>query len=354
METYHGIGVMSGTSHDGLDLAYCNFFELEGHWHFNIIEALTIPYTDEWRERLLSLPQARKKDIKAANLEYGDFIGKKVFDFIRDYDLEADFVASHGHTVFHDPAQGITLQIGDGAAIANACGLTVVHDFRSADVAMGGQGAPLVPVGDRMLFPEFDFCLNLGGIANISYEEEGNRIAFDICPANIILNQLAQRIGKPYDKGGRMASMGSLNKSLLEELEALPFYRQQGPKSLGREWVEGEVLPLIRKYRDRPVIDLLATFTEHIASRIVASTENKDTGSMLVTGGGAYNDHIIGRLRKMSSLRIILPEPQIIEYKEAMVFAFLGLLRLKGMDNVLGSVTGSGKNHSAGTITKPL
>lgn len=300
----------------------------------------------------MKLPKASPALIRDADLEMGGFIGKAIRDFIGEYGLSPGFVASHGHTVFHDPAAGITLQIGNGEEIARNCGLMVINDFRSQDVRFGGQGAPLVPVGDKLLFGQYDACLNLGGIANISYEDSGRRIAFDICPANMLLNMLAGRAGKAYDERGTMAKRGSVIAELLEELESLPYYAKTGARSLGREWVEGAVFPLIDKYGNCSIPDLLATSTEHIAKRI-GSAFSQHGKKMLVTGGGAHNDHLVSRIRHCSAAVTTLPDPLIIDYKEAMVFAFLGLLRLKEINNVLASVTGAKHDHCAGRIHYP-
>jgi len=349
VENYYGIGIMSGTSLDGLDLAYCMFSNSDGKWSFSIEIAETIPYSDSWREKLLTLHMASPAEIENADLALGEYIGLKVRDFMKNNRLKADFVASHGHTVLHKPEEKLTLQIGDGKRIAGHCGIPVVNDFRSSDVAMGGQGAPLVPIGDRFLFAEFEYCLNLGGIANISFEDDGNRIAFDISPANMVLNHLAAQANKPYDDKGAMAAKGELVQEMLEQLEGLPYYKMTGPRSLGREWVEEHIFPLLNDYRNHSIPDLLATFSEHIALRL-AAVLNRKGSRMLVTGGGAYNEHLISRMKHHCDVDIILPEKKIIDYKEAMVFAFLGLLRLKKINNVLGSVTGAPEDHCAGVI----
>ncbi len=343
---------MSGTSHDGLDIAYCQFTEVEGKWSFKILKAETIPYSQEWKNRLLALPEAEENAIREADLALGDYIGKTVKTFIDANGINTDFVASHGHTIFHQPSRGITLQIGNGNSIAAHCGTKVINNFRTEDVALGGQGAPLVPLGDQLLFAQYDYCINIGGIANISYESEGKRIAFDICPANMVLNYLAGKRGKDYDDGGKMASKGKVIEKALVQMESLPYYSLTGPRSLGREWVIENILPLMEAYADWPIEDQLATFTEHIALRI-SSILNNTTETILVSGGGVYNSYLIERIKSLCKAEIIVPAPSIIDYKEAMIFAFLGLLRLKGINNVLGSVTGSGMDHCAGKVFNP-
>ena len=341
---------MSGTSHDGLDIAYCEFTLDGGKWEFSIEKATTIPYPALWKTRLMELPRKDEGSIRSADIELGEYIGALAAGFIREHRLDPAFIASHGHTIFHEPDKGITLQIGDGSKIAEATGVTTICDFRSSDVAMGGQGAPLVPLGDQLLFAQYDYCLNIGGIANISFELGGFRQAFDICPANIVLNALANEAGKAYDDKGKMAAAGILIPSLLEQLESLPFYKQKGPRSLGREWVESNIFPVIAGYSTEPLADRLRTFTEHAAKRIAAVPTPGPAKSMLITGGGAYNDYLIERTRANIGLGLVIPDPLLIEFKEALVFAFLGLRRLRGEFNVLGSVTGSGKNHCAGAV----
>jgi len=352
MESFHGIGIMSGTSLDGLDLASCTFHLKDGHWTYSIEKAETIPYDIAWKDRLRMLHEADQEAIHAADLELGAYIGHAVRNFIRQHKINVAFIASHGHTVLHDPSAGLTLQIGSGNQMAELCGIPVINDFRSQDIQMGGQGAPLVPIGDKLLFSEFEYCLNIGGIANISYEEDGERIAFDICPANMVLNILAEQAAMPFDDKGRMAEKGNIIPELLEKLESNPYYKRSGPRSLGREWVEEHIFPLLKLYADRSINDLLATFTEHIALRISAIAQGKDH-RMLVTGGGAYNDFLISRTRQGSGVDIHLPDELLIEYKEAMIFSFLGVLRLLGINNVLGTVTGAGKNHCSGHIIYP-
>jgi len=340
---------MSGTSLDGLDIAYCVFMLEDDSWSFSIEQAETIPYTTEIRNQLSELHIAGDDDIRIMDTELGRFFGQATSDFISKYKLTLDFIASHGHTVLHQPSEGITLQIADGEEIAGICGVPVINDFRTQDVKMGGQGAPLVPVGDRLLFPEYDYCLNIGGIANISYEQENTRLAHDICPANMVLNMLAGMCGKAYDDRGKIAASGQIIPPLLSQLDSFAFYNEAGPKSLGREWVESHVFPLMQGHEPH---DMLATFTEHIALRI-AETPAKDNAKMLISGGGAYNDHLIIRLRQLCDAKIVLPESKTIDFKEAMVFAFLGVLRMKGINNVLGSVTGAPEDHCSGVICSP-
>jgi anhydro-N-acetylmuramic acid kinase len=263
--------------------------------------------------------------------------------------LKPDFIASHGHTIFHQPGRKLTSQIGKGSAIAAETRLPVVCDFRSLDVALGGQGAPLVPVGDMLLFSSYTCCLNLGGFANISYDESGRRIAFDICPANIVLNHFASQLHKACDENGDLARQGSLHQPMLDTLNNLPFYRMKPPKSLGKEWVLSEIHPVLQQF-DLPVEDKLRTFVEHIAVQIAFAIRTDDSASMLVTGGGAFNSFLIERICEKTALRVMLPDLLTINFKEALIFAFLGVLRWREEINCLSSYTGADSDNIGGAV----
>ena len=339
------VGVMSGTSLDGLDLALVRFI-YTSVWEFEVINTQFIPYTKCWEQRLNNALHLSSIELMLLNNKFGKFIGEKVSEFIGDD--KVDLIASHGHTVFHQPEKGLTLQIGSGAEIASATGLKVINDFRVLDVALKGQGAPLVPVGDNLLFANYEMCLNLGGFANISVKSKKEIEAFDICPVNIVLNALANEIGLPYDKNGRIAANGEVNKGLLNELNKLPFYVKSLPKSLGKEWVNEFVFPLLKSEKDS-IENKIATFTQHIVEQL-SNVIAKDKGNVLVTGGGAYNQSVISGLKKNFGDRIVIPEKQIIDFKEAIVFAFLGVLRDVELDNCLQSVTGAFKNNCGGSV----
>ena len=343
---YRVIGLMSGTSLDGLDIVCADFVEDEG-WKGKIIKGATLKYTATRKKWLTALETASARQLAQANTDFGDFMGKAALQFIKDNALKVDFVGAHGHTLFHEPQNGYTYQLGSGAALSKAVGLPVVCDFRSQDVAMGGQGAPLVPIGDRLLFKAYGACVNLGGFANVSFQQKGQRIAFDICPVNIVLNALAERLGKAYDKDGKMARKGLVHPELLEKLNGLLYYKQPAPKSLGKEWVMQCVWPLLNAY-EIATADLLATWVEHSAMQIAAVI--KANKKVLFTGGGALNGHLMARIKKLSSCNCELPELSLINYKEGYVFAFLAVLRWQGNANCLASVTGAHKNHSAGCI----
>lgn len=346
------IGIMSGTSLDGVDLAFCEFEKTPEKLSFHISACETVPYTDYWLLKLKSLHETTAYEYASTHSAYGHYLGMLVRDFVERYRLNADFVASHGHTVFHNPAKQFTAQIGEGAALAAECGLPVLCDFRTGDVAAGGQGAPLVPIGDQFLFPEYDYCLNLGGFANISMQAYGKRLAFDVCPANIMLNYFAGLKGKAYDKDGELAAMGSVDQNVLQTLNSLGYYHLQPPKSLGREWVEKEILPTLMLFNISPE-DAASTFCEHIAMQIAAVTGNNVHNRMLVTGGGAFNTYLVSRLSAHTATQLIIPETNIVNYKEALIFAYLGLLRMEEKPNCLASVTGARYDVSGGALYLP-
>lgn len=352
MKDFKVIGLMSGSSLDGVDIAYVNFSHDNKRWFFQIVEAGNIPYTEEWKNKLSEAFNKSEAELKELDIEYGKFLGTVTKKFIKKYEFDPKLIASHGHTIFHAPEKSYTLQIGNGQEIANATGITTINDFRTEDVTKGGQGAPLVPIGDKYLFAEFPICLNIGGIANVSYDIDGQRIAYDICMANQMLNYLASKLGYDYDNNGNFARQGNVNQELLNIFNDNSYYDKEAPKSLGREFFEKYQHEIIDSSA-LPVKDLLATATEHIARQIVKATDSLEKSKMLITGGGAKNNFLIERIRKMSKHEIVIPDTMIIDYKEALIFAFLGTLKLEGKINVLSSVTGASSDSSSGNICFP-
>ena len=348
---YNVIGLMSGTSLDGVDIAYCRFTIENSEWKYEIVHAETIAYSTVWKKKLLSLEKTNAITFQQTHVDYGFYLGKLTSDFIKEYKFKVDFISSHGHTIFHQPEKKLTVQIGAGSAIAAKSNLPVVCDFRSLDVALGGQGAPLVPVGDILLFPEYDFCLNLGGFANVSYIHNEDRIAYDICPVNIVMNAVCEKIGKEYDHGGELARKGTVNKQLLQELNQLPFYQfpLNSPKSLGKEWVIKNVNPLLEKYNISETA-ILRTFCEHVANQISKSLNDKPQGKLLITGGGAYNSFLITLIKKQTAHQLIIPDNNTVKFKEALIFAFLGVLRARNEVNCLKSVTGAKCDNVGGVF----
>ena len=339
---------MSGTSLDGLDICYASF-EKNQNWNFEILKAETLPYSELWEENLRNAIHLKAEDLLALNSEYGFYLGEKVRDFITKNNIEKlDVIASHGHTVFHQPQRKFTTQIGDGRAIKiQNPEVPVVYDFRSQDVLLGGNGAPLVPIGDEMLFSEYHACVNLGGFSNISFQHGGKRIAFDICPVNIVQNQLAKQLGKNYDENGNFAKQGIIHSEVLKQLDDLDFYKQNFPRSLGIEWVNQNISPLMDSLQP---LDALATFNQHIANQIALVLEHFNLKKVLFTGGGAYNSYLMETIKSQIHAELIVPEKEIVEFKEALIFAFMGVLRLRNENNVLASATGSSHDHCSGLL----
>lgn len=339
---------MSGTSLDGLDICYAKFTQTDSAWNFEILNCETLPYSSDWEQSLRNAVNLSSEEVLKLNVDYGFYLGEKTSEFISKHKIiNLDLIASHGHTVFHQPKNKFTLQIGDGRAIKSKTNKTVIYDFRSQDVILGGNGAPLVPIGDELLFSEFDACLNLGGFSNISLKRNGKRIAFDICPVNIILNDLALKLGKKFDDNGDLARTGLIDYELLDQLNQLKFYQEKAPKSLGIEWINEQVLPLIKTQKTE---DLLASFTEHSAVQIAKILDEFEVKNILITGGGTYNNYLIEKIKAKTKTEIQIPAKEIIEYKEALIFAFMGVLRLQNLNNVLSSATGSLYDHSSGLI----
>jgi anhydro-N-acetylmuramic acid kinase len=349
-DNYNVIGVMSGTSLDGVDLAHIQFNLKHNKWEFELLEYDTISYDKYWLSHLQSAVNYSKNELKLLNKRYTSLLAFIINDFITKHAIKnIDAICSHGHTILHQPQNGFTLQVGNLPEIAALTNQNVVCDFRVQDVALGGQGAPLVPIGDRILFSEFDYCMNLGGFSNVSFEENGQRIAFDISAVNTVFNFYANQLGLNYDDKGQIARNGKWDSNLLIELNALDYYQKKYPKSLGFEFVKEIILPLIEKYK-LPIEDKLRTYTEHISLQIAQALPQKK-GSMLISGGGAYNDFLIESIQSLlPEMDIKIPSKKILEFKEALIFGLLGVLKLRDEINTLHSVTGASHDHSAGVV----
>ena len=346
--SYHIIGVMSGTSLDGIDLAEIKFNFAAGKWAFEILHAETVPYLDIWKNDLKKAITYSQTKLESLDFKYTELLAKVILKFIWKHRIsELDAICSHGHTILHRPEKGFTLQIGNLPKLAKLVGQTVVCDFRVQDVALCGQGAPLVPIGDRLLFSQYNYCLILGGSANCSFEQNEKRIAYDICPVNIVLNHYSELLGRKYDDSGNLAASGALNNGLLAQLNSLDYYSKEPPKSLGFEWVRSIIFPMIETF-DIPIIDILRTYTEHVAMQL--SSQFAKNSNILVTGGGAYNSFLIQRMESLADLKVIIPSSEIVEFKEALIFGLLGVLKLRGEINTLASVTGAKRDHSTGKI----
>ncbi len=340
---------MSGTSLDGMDFALCIFQKNDTEYSYNVIKTGFFEYDKSRKQKLSEAQYLSAYDFVKFHKQYGKFIGQQINKFLQGID-KPDFIASHGHTIFHKPEENATFQIGDGAFIAAETGIPVISDFRNLDTAIGGQGAPLVPVGDKLLFSEYDYCLNLGGFANISYDDENKkRIAFDICPFNFIINKFAQSEGKEFDKNGEIGKEGNIHTELLSDLNNILYYKSKIPKSLGREYAEKIYLPLFDKY-NISAADKINTYYEHAANKIYDVIKPDNEKNILITGGGAYNRFFISLLQKKIKSKIVIPDKELIDFKEAIIFGFLGFLRSINEANTLKSVTGAKKDSSGGSV----
>ena len=355
MRKYNVVGVMSGTSMDGLDLAHVTLEEQEsGTWEYSINAGTTIAYGEKWRLRLSKLRHQNSMIFHKTDRYYGQFIGEEIKTFLKEQNLEADLIASHGHTVFHQPENNITVQIGDGNSITAITGLPVVSNFRAIDVVLGGEGAPLVGIADKYLFGEFAMCLNLGGFANISADTNGERIAYDVCPCNIVLNRIAREFEQEYDKDGEIAERGAIDYDLLEELNEIDFYSYEPPKSLGREWISSNFWGIVR-LSEATKEDKMKTLVDHIAQQIGNTIEDLCGGDpsgkrVYITGGGAFNKTLISHIKTHTEAEVEVPGEEEVNYKEALAFALLGLLRVQNKINVLSAATGASSDSVSGSL----
>ena len=353
MQKWNVIGIMSGTSLDGLDLVYATLSH-DKHWSYTIHCAKTFEYEANWHNKLKKSTKLNEKELKQFDIDFGALIGEKINAFLTTNHINAkdiNLVSSHGHTVFHQPEKGITLQIGDGQTIANSTQIKTVNNFRTLDVKLGGQGAPLVPIGDKLLFSKFNYCLNIGGIANLTCKSKNSIVAGDLTFANMASNYLAQKKNKAYDMDGELASNGCLNEALLYDLNQLTYFEKSFPKSLAFEDFSNWFLPVIENH-NISIEDKLNTLGHHLTQTIIKTMSLDLNLPLLVTGGGTYNKFWIS-LFKDYGVKLHVPDKLIIDYKEALIFALLGVLKINDEVNVLSSVTGATKNSSSGTIYMP-
>jgi anhydro-N-acetylmuramic acid kinase len=355
---YTVIGLMSGTSVDGLDIACCLLWHSDGQWQYKIKVAETVSYDAAFAKKLIDTIHLSATDLLKWHNHYGTWTGQKVAQFVKKHGLKVDFVASHGHTIFHQPNDGLTFQLGSGQHIANACGLQVVADFRTNDVALGGQGAPFVPIGDSMLFRDYEVCLNLGGIANMTYWKNNSTIAYDISPINMLFSYILRDSGMPYDDNGKLASVGCVFDRFYHQLNDLEYYKQPYPKSLGYEWFAAKMIPIVDAYR-LSVADQLATAVDHVSEQIAANIKVAVAGNtnakVLVTGGGAHNGFFIETLQQKlgTDCQLEVGSELLINFKEALIFALMGTLRMEGQPNCLASVTGAKNDSCSGVLFLP-
>lgn len=354
MDNYKVVGVMSGTSMDGIDLVHCTLTQTESQWKYAIQAATTVAYDEKWRLRLSKLRTQSAYNFVRTDRYYGEYIGYCINEFLDQHGLTADLISSHGHTIFHQPENNLTTQIGSGQAISAVTGLPCVTDFRAMDVVLGGQGAPLVGIGDQLLFGDYDMCLNIGGFANISANHKGKRIAYDICPANIILNRIAREYELEFDEDGKIAEQGQVDYDLLAELNAIDFYSLPYPKSLGREWINQNFWSIVRECKIEKQ-DKMKTLVDHIAGQIgknidLLAGEHIASTRVLATGGGVLNPVLLDYLRSHTDAEIVVPDKQLVNYKEALVFALMGVLRVQNKVNVLNGLTGASSDSVSGSL----
>lgn len=349
------LGIMSGSSMDGVDLALCEIGHDGDRYVYKLLATETYAYDEKWRLRLSKLRTQNAMAYAKTDVFYAHHLANLVNQFKQNNDFSIDLIASHGHTIYHNPEQMLTAQVGDGATLAALTEIPTVSDFRRGDVALGGQGAPLVGIGDEYLFREFDFCLNLGGFANISNQYNGERVAFDIAACNILTNRLARDRELSYDKNGEIAASGNINYDMLEDLNNVDFYQEQGPKSLNRDWISKALWPVVKEYRELPLEDRMKTLVDHIAFQIGKSVEhlsdgNSDGKRLYVTGGGAFNHTLIDHIKSHTEAEVVIPNEDVVNYKEALIFAFLGYLRVNNKENTMASSTGAKKNVVSGAL----
>lgn len=362
MASFKCIGVMSGSSLDGLDIAYCEISDKgDDEWEYKILIAECIPYPAKWKLRLEKLVLQNAVTYIKTHTFLGHYMGETIAAFIERYDIadELDFIASHGQTVFHQPDNHFTSQIGDGAAIATKTGFPVICDFRTTDVALGGQGTPIAPIANKCFFPSYKYFLNLGGIANIAAKRnDGSFIAFDICAVNLALNRLAGKLGMEYDKDGESARAGQVNEELLTDLKGSWYYDKEYPKSLSGGWVTKVMNPVLSKHKIsiedklRTVVELIA-FQINASLQVIAQREGVSYSPedvLYITGGGAFNKFLIEKIQEYVPLKVIVPDAETVEFKEALLVALMGVLRVTNKVNCLSSVTGSERDNIGGCI----
>ena len=342
------LGLMSGTSMDGLDISCARYYQKYNAWNYELIASETMTYDSKIKSDLLNTFH-KVSDLEEMDVKFALCLSNYIKFFLRKYNLKIDLISSHGHTIFHDPKNGYTKQIGLGSVIAENIGVPVVSNFRQQDINLGGQGAPLVPIGDKLLFSQYDACINLGGIANISFDYKEARIAFDISPCNMLLNYVSEREGALFDRDGIMAENGKIDQTFLTKLNNINYYQLSFPKSLAKEYIDQIFLPIINNTLISNY-DILCTLVEHIAIKISSLLSEYNLSNAFFTGGGALNSYLMGRIKMLSSTKIIIPEIDLINFKEAIIFGFLGVLRINNQVNCLSSSTGARMNHSSGDI----
>lgn len=354
---YNVIGLTSGTSLAGLDIVFVALTEVRGKWTYELKAAERLAYTSEWEEKLGGAAALPARDYFLLHSEYGHFIGHAVNQFIAQHQLDhkVHFITSHGHTVFHVPAQKMTAQLGDGAAIAAVTGISVISDLRSVDVALGGKGAPVLPVAEQLLFPDYHYRVNLAENATIAAQPDGQLIAFDVCPCNYVLDTLAGLLGRPFDEEGKLAAGGVTDQGLLDALNGLAFYNEQYPRTLTSKFGTGTILPMIQQ-QQLSTQGKLNTYIHHIAAQVAAAvqqltpSEEGAAYNLLLTGGGARNTYLVETIRTILQPLNVTVTVQEEPFRNALMIALLGALRWRQEPNALSAVTGAEKDSVGGAL----
>ncbi len=353
---YYLIGIMSGTSLDGLDVSFATYNLENGRWSCHLSASKTYNYKPELAQRIQNAPKSTALELTRLDRDLGDFIGEKINTFIEEKNIDRQkihAIASHGHTVFHQPEERLTLQIGCGTSISTTSSLPVINNFRLKDVRLNGQGAPLVPIGNRLLFDnENRIYLNIGGFANLSYYTKNKQLGYDLCPVNFVLNALCQKLELPYDLNGDIARSHEIDLPLLEKLNALSRYQILDKKALGSEWVEAKVMPLLETDKSS-IKQKIATYTEHAAQQIVNYLHEIKVNEVELSGGGTHNSFLVDRIANHFNGTVILPEKEIIDFKEALIFGFLGALYLDKQHNCLKEITQADRDSIGGILHLP-
>ena len=347
-------GVMSGTSLDGIDVAVV---EIRGR-RVETIGFVCTPYSEAVRSAILGVD--RPKGLSHLNFRLGELYARAVLRAVRRYG-PVELIGCHGQTIYHEGGAH-TLQIGEAAVVAERTGVPVVSNFRARDIAAGGEGAPLVPYVDYLLFrhpKRTRIALNIGGIANITVIPAGaapeDVLAFDTGPGNMVIDALAREMGMPCDRGGKIAASGRVDRALLDDLLADPYYRRQPPKSAGREQYGAEFVARL-KQSGAPMPDLIATATVLTAATVAMGVGNSggEGTDLIVSGGGVHNPQIMAHLAGfLPGIAISTSTDHGVDAdaKEAIAFAVLAYQTWRKRPSNLPSATGARHAVVLGSIT---
>lgn len=344
---------MSGSSLDGVDLVCCEFKLENNKWNYKVLDSYCYEYSKGWQKILANIGSLTAEQYIETDILLGAYYGDLINDFISNKTTsKSELIILHGHTAFHNPKNRYTAQIGSAAAVVAKTNISTVTNLRLLDICLGGQGAPIVPIGEHYLFKNHTAFLNIGGIANVSiHQSKDDIIAYDICPANTLLNYLASKLGATYDYEGNFAAHGEVNSPLLEQLNNCEYYNLSLPRTLSTEYIRDKFMPILEE-SNLSINNKLATVVEHISEQLYISLVNyPSVKSIFITGGGALNKFLIIRIKeKLKNIDVVIPDKETINYKEAIIIAFFGLLRFKKEINIFKSVTGATHNSIGGAL----